>query len=151
MRLIYFQVKNIEWAFQTGRNVIKSLTADYRSWAEIQNCKSPWTNRCVECNCSSSTHFYCSSGKPLFVQRTKVKEGKNDCFDGSDECPPSFPRNNPLSSKDELMKSVSLHIFVWIMALMPNIGNIAVAVTTSKTSTRIINSHPTEILQHAFD
>ena len=124
---------------------------DCISCTKIQNCKSPGANRCDECNCSSSTHFYCSSGKPLFVERTKVEDGKNDCSDGSDECPPSFLSNDPLSSKDELMKSVYLHIFVWIMTLMPNIGNIGVAVTTSKTSTRIINSHPTQILQHAFD
>ena len=106
---------------------------DCRSCAEIQNCKSPGANRCDECNCSSSTHFYCSSGKPLFVERTKVEDGKNDCSDGSDECPPSFLSNNPLSSKDELRKSVPLQISVWIMAFVSIVGNVAVFVTTSKT------------------
>ena len=105
---------------------------DCRSCAEIQNCKSPGANRCDECNCSSSTHFYCSSGKPLFVERTKVEDGKNDCSDGSDECPPSFLSNNPLSSKDQLIKSAPLQFFVWIMAFMSIVGNVAVAATTSQ-------------------
>ena len=105
---------------------------DCISCTKIQNCKSPGANRCDECNCSSSTHFYCSSGKPLFVERTKVEDGKNDCSDGSDECPPSFLSNNPLSSKDQLIKSVPLQFFVWIMAFMSIVGNVAVAIATSK-------------------
>jgi len=107
-----------------------NLVSECKSCTDILTCDTSGANRCDECNYSSSTHFYCSSGKPLFVERTKVEDGKNDCSDGSDKCPPSFLSKDPLSSKEQLIRSVPLQVFVWIMAILSLGGNFTVFTRT---------------------
>jgi len=103
---------------------------DCKSCKKIASCQSASAKQCDECNCSANTHFYCSNGNPLFVDRRKVEDGINDCSDGSDECPPNYLSNNPLSSKDQLIKSMPLRVLVWLMAVLALIGNLTVGSTT---------------------
>ena len=83
-----------------------------------------------ESNCSDTTHFYCENGDPLFVPRSKVLDGKRDCSDFSDECPPNLFDNNALSSREELIKSSFLKVLIWFMAFFAIVGNVSVLIIT---------------------
>jgi len=91
-----------------------------------------------ETNCSEKTHFYCENGDPLFVQRYKVLDGKRDCSDFSDECPPNLFAESALSSRDELIKSSFLKIMIWIMMISAVNGNVAVMLISFTNLKRIM-------------
>ncbi|CAK8693025.1 unnamed protein product [Clavelina lepadiformis] len=86
-----------------------------------------------EKNCSTDTHFYCENGKPLFVPRTKVVDGKPDCDDQSDECPESYFIQTGISSREELIKLLAFRILIWFMALCALVGNALVAIWTIRS------------------
>lgn len=81
-----------------------------------------------EKNCSINTHFYCTGEKPLFVPTASVMDGKQDCNDNSDECPPFVFDDNPFSSREEMISSVVLRVLIWIMATFTIFGNLVVLV-----------------------
>ena len=73
------------------------------------------------------------NGKPLFVPRTKVVDGKPDCDDQSDECPESYFIQTGISSREELIKLLAFRILIWFMALCALLGNALVAIRTIKS------------------
>nr|CAB3263489.1 prolow-density lipoprotein receptor-related protein 1-like [Phallusia mammillata] len=104
--------------------------------------ESQWCDFVVDCefwqdemNCSK-THFYCETGEPVFVQRRQMYDGKDDCADGSDECPPSFDNDAVFSSRYYLIKNHFLKVMVWIMGLLAIGGNLSVMVQ----STRVLSN-----------
>uniref|UniRef100_H2XY79 G-protein coupled receptors family 1 profile domain-containing protein n=1 Tax=Ciona intestinalis TaxID=7719 RepID=H2XY79_CIOIN len=102
-------------------------TKNMVSIANSQKCDAVYPPDCLdssdEINCSDSTHFYCESGTPFFVRRDQVVDGKRDCADASDECPPDMFQTNALSSREELIKVPFLRAMVWFMAFVAIIGN----------------------------
>ena len=58
--------------------------------------------------CSNKTHFNCTSGSPVSIDRSKVNDNVLHCSDRSDECKESF-----ISSAKELIKKSYLRHFVW--------------------------------------
>lgn len=86
-----------------------------------------------EIGCPNSSHFYCSGGKPLFIERSKVRDGKIDCEDRSDECPPEeFWVNNPFSDYKELFKNILMRVCVWFTAIFSVVANLNVIVFSTR-------------------
>ncbi|XP_078491522.1 uncharacterized protein LOC108950445 isoform X1 [Ciona intestinalis] len=107
------------------------------SIANSKKCDAVYPPDCLdssdEINCNDSTHFYCESGTPFFVRRDQVVDGKRDCADASDECPPDMFQTRALSSREELIKVPSLRAMVWFMAFVAIIGNCVVFILSSKS------------------
>ena len=59
--------------------------------------------------CSDETHFYCSNGDPIAINKNKLNDGNFDCNDRSDEC-----KENQFSSAKEMIKNTHLRTFIWI-------------------------------------
>jgi len=97
-------------------------------------CDGGYPTDCVdqsdEKNCSTDSRFYCESKTPLFVQAHEVLDGKRDCTDFSDECPPSLFQQNAVSSREELIKSKFLNALIWFMMFCATTGNLVVIIIT---------------------
>ena len=66
--------------------------------------------------------------------RTKVLNGVSDCADGSDECPDQKAfEDNPLSSRDQLIKFPLFQVMIWLIGIIATIGNLVVFTSASKT------------------
>ena len=86
-----------------------------------------------EIGCSNSTHFYCTGGKPLFIEKSKMRDGAIDCEDWSDECPPAeFWVNNPFSDYKELFKNIFMRVCVWFSAIFSIVANLNVIVFSAR-------------------
>ena len=69
----------------------------------------------------------------LEYPRNKVLDGISDCADGSDECPdPNAFEDDPLSSRDQLIKFPAFHILIWLIGLLAAVGNTVVFASTLK-------------------
>ena len=64
-------------------------------------------NQSDEKYCSNRTHFYCISGLPISISRSKVNDNQIDCSDISDEC-----KENSISSKEEVIKNSRLRKYI---------------------------------------
>ena len=59
--------------------------------------------------CSNTTHFNCTTGTPVSIDRKKVNNNELDCVDHSDECQDSL-----ISSVEEMIKNTHLRNFMWV-------------------------------------
>ena len=102
-----------------------------------KHCDGGYPTDCVdqsdEKNCSTDSRFYCESKTPLFVQAHEVLDGKRDCTDFSDECPPSLFQKSAVSSREELIKSTVLKVLIWFMMFFATAGNLTVIITTVRS------------------
>ena len=73
--------------------------------------------------------FYCTNGKPLYVESSQVMDGVADCSDVSDEWVES-PIRHRLSSKNSLIESWVLQVLVWVIGISALSGNLIVIVST---------------------
>uniref|UniRef100_H2YVS8 G-protein coupled receptors family 1 profile domain-containing protein n=1 Tax=Ciona savignyi TaxID=51511 RepID=H2YVS8_CIOSA len=82
-----------------------------------------------ETNCS--TLFQCENRSNLSVPLNFLLDGRNDCPDGSDECP-KFLDLKPDSSRFEMVKNPGVKIWIWVLGLFGIIGNGSVFVYTAR-------------------
>ncbi|CAK8678974.1 unnamed protein product [Clavelina lepadiformis] len=90
-------------------------------------------------NCTDQ-RFYCetrtvNSTDPrnrFFVPKNLMLDGRQDCLDGSDECPQSWNENG-FSSRDAMIGNPILKVILWIIAPFAFFGNIGVLVKTGFT------------------
>ncbi|MEL6740952.1 MAG: 7 transmembrane receptor, partial [Planctomycetota bacterium] len=87
-------------------------------------------NSSDELNCSETTHFYCHNRLPLFVARHQVRDGFDDCSDGSDEQVPASRTGAGRSFGVIRFRVSALKFLVWVPGAVSLTGNLyAIAVT----------------------
>ena len=62
--------------------------------------------------CSNETHFNCTAGSPVSIDKSKINDNELDCNDRSDEC-----KESSISSLKEMIKDIQLKSFVWVSSV----------------------------------
>ena len=103
------------------------------------------TDQSDEKYCSLETHFNCTSGNPVSIDRRKVNDDELDCNDRSDEC-----KNNPISSAKEMIKSTYLRNFMWVSLIGIIVFNLVVIRNNIKEAKSIDDKHSTKYYNLVF-
>uniref|UniRef100_H2ZAA3 G-protein coupled receptors family 1 profile domain-containing protein n=1 Tax=Ciona savignyi TaxID=51511 RepID=H2ZAA3_CIOSA len=92
--------------------------------------------------------FNCTTGtNPSSVPSTFTFDDFSDCADSSDECPPKLD-SDMISSRNEMISSVFLRVWLWIMATVAIFGNGYVIVKTISRKNKLIKSSIVSKMNH---